>query len=253
MITDASNLERDQMNSMAQEHRIAAGELGAHQVDLPGKPYSLHAGDEIIFSAKYRIPGQQAIKNGITGTIIDTSRDEQRVTIRTNEHEPREIEIDTTKFDELSLSYAVHVNKAQGITAETSGILIGGWQTHRENAYVTVSHAREETKIYISREDLGEMGLDVGAVERLGDKMRHSRAQEASITKKVAERSQQRQHTRERQHATERTGEPEIDDDIRHEREHIHDPVRERIEHATHDRYTTYEQTPDIAIETRDL
>ena len=41
MITDASNAERDQINAMAQERRAAAGELGSHRVELPGKPYGL--------------------------------------------------------------------------------------------------------------------------------------------------------------------------------------------------------------------
>jgi conjugative relaxase-like TrwC/TraI family protein len=192
MLTDASNLERDQMNAMAQERRAAAGELGAHTVQLPGKPYGLAAGDEIIFSAQCRIPGQKRIENGITGTIIDTSREEDKVTIRTNEREPREIHLDTSQFSDLSLSYAAHVHKAQGMTAETSGILIGGWQTDKEHAYVAVSRAREQTQIYVSREDLGEQGFDTGAMERLAEKMKRSRAPEASITKKVAERDTER-------------------------------------------------------------
>jgi AAA domain/TrwC relaxase len=187
MITDASNLERDQMNAIAQERRVRAGELGAHQVDLPGKPYGLRAGDEIIFSAKFPVPGEDRIKNGVTGTVIDASHRKDKVTIRTNEHEPREVQVDTSKFSELALSYAVHVNKGQGITAETSGILIGGWQTDKEHAYVTVSRAREETQIYVSREDLGEHGLDTGAIERLAEKMKRSRAQEATVTKRVAQ------------------------------------------------------------------
>jgi conjugative relaxase-like TrwC/TraI family protein len=206
MITDASNMERDQMNAMAQDRRAQAGELGAHTVELPGKPYGLRAGDEIIFTAKFPVPGEQRIKNGVTGTVIDASRDEPRVTIKTNEHEPREVEVDTAKFSDLSLSYAVHVNKGQGITTETSGVLIGGWQTDKEHAYVTVSRAREQTQIYVSREDLGEQGFDTGAMERLAEKMKRSRAQEATITKKIAERGPERQQATERpqqrEHAT---------------------------------------------------
>ena len=188
MITDASNLERDQMNAMAQERRAAAGELGTHRVQLPGKPYGLAAGDEVIFSAQYRIPGERRVENGIAGTVIDASRDEDKVTIRTNEREPREVRVDTQEFSDLSLGYAVHVHKAQGITAETSGVLIGGWQTDKEHAYVAVSRAREQTQIYVSREDLGEMGLDTGAMERLADRMKRSRTQETTITKNLAER-----------------------------------------------------------------
>ena len=199
MITDASNIERDQMNAMAQDRRAQAGELGAHQVELPGKPYGLRAGDEIIFTAKYPVPGEQRIKNGITATVIDAGRHEDKVTIKTNEHEPRDVEIDTGKFSDLSLNYAMHVNKGQGTTAETSGILIGGWQTDKEHAYVTVSRAREQTQIYVSREDLGEQGFDTGALERLAEKIKRSRAQAATITKNVAERGPERQQTAERE------------------------------------------------------
>lgn len=39
------------------------------------------------------------------------------MTIKTNEQEPREVQIDTQEFSDLSLSYAMHVNKGQGITA----------------------------------------------------------------------------------------------------------------------------------------
>ena len=242
MITDASNMERDQMNAMAQERRAQAGELGARTVELPGKPYGLRAGDEIIFSAKYRVPGQQRIENGITGTVIDTSRDEERVTIRTNEHEPREIDVTTSEFSDLSLSYAVHVNKGQGITAETSGILIGGWQTDKERAYVTVSRAREQTQIYVSREDLGEQGFDTGAMERLAEKMKRSRAQEASITKNIAEhepaRGRSTERTRPREHEAERARprEHDIDDFL--------DPRRKRPRDRSDDDFIARDQ-PD--------
>ena len=91
MITDASNAERDQINAMAQERRAQAGELGSHQVELPGKPYGLRAGDEVIFSAQFHPSGQKRIENGISGTVLDTDRHKDRVTIETHEREPREV------------------------------------------------------------------------------------------------------------------------------------------------------------------
>ncbi len=133
MITDASNSERDQINAMAQERRAKAGELGAHRVTLPEKPYGLASGDEIVFTGQYRIPGEQRVENGITGTILNVHRGESRVTIKTKEREPREVDVDTSEFADISLAYAVHVHKGQGLTAETSGILTGAclWQTDR--------------------------------------------------------------------------------------------------------------------------
>jgi len=193
MITDASNAERDQINAMAQERRAAAGELGSHCVELSGKPYGLRAGDEVIFSAQFQIPGEKRVENGITGTIVDADRDRDRITIETHEREVREVEVDTGQFSDLNLGYAVHVYKAQGITAEASGILTGGWQTDREHVYVALSRAREQTQVYVSREDLGEAGMDTGAIERLAERIRRSGAQEASIAKEADERSAERQ------------------------------------------------------------
>ncbi|HYM45565.1 MAG TPA: hypothetical protein VES65_05315 [Solirubrobacteraceae bacterium] len=141
-----------------------------------------------MFTGQYRIPGQKRVENGITGTILDTSQSEDRVTIKTREREPREVDVNTSEFADISLGYAVHVNKGQGLTAETSGVLTGGWQTDREHAYVAVSRAREQTQVYVSREDLGEQGMDVGALERLAERIERSRAQEATIAKEAAER-----------------------------------------------------------------
>jgi conjugative relaxase-like TrwC/TraI family protein len=244
MLTDASNLERDQINAMAQERRAAAGELGAHRVALPGKPYGLAAGDEIIFSAQYPIPGHGRVENGITGTIIDTSHEHDQVTIKTREREGREVRLDTSEFSDLSLSYAAHVHKAQGITAQTSGILIGGWQTDKEHAYVAVSRAREQTQIHVSREDLGEQGLDTGATERLAEKIKRSRAQQATITKKTLHHDTSRQQTTDRprqpQHAAERGRTGERTRPSERALEDFLDPLRRR----RHDRSDDHDPTP---------
>jgi conjugative relaxase-like TrwC/TraI family protein len=187
MITDSSNEERDRINAMAQQRRAQAGELGAHRVQLPDKPYGLAAGDEVIFTDKYKIKGQKRVENGITGTVAHASPTDQKVTIQTRESPPREVEVDTEKFSDLSLGYAVHIRKGQGMTAETSGILAGGWQTDKEHIYVSLSRARERTDVYITREDLGEQGMDTGAIQRFAERMKRSRAQEASITKQLAQ------------------------------------------------------------------
>ena len=176
MITDSSNVERDEMNALAQDRRAQAGELGSDRVALPGKPYGLAAGDEVIFTDKFRIKRLKRVENGITGTVIHASENEGKVTILTRESPPRKVEVDTQKFSEISLAYAVHIRKGQGLTSETSGILAGGWQTDKEHMYVSLSRARERTDIYISREDLGEQGMDTGAIERLGERMARSRA-----------------------------------------------------------------------------
>jgi ATP-dependent exoDNAse (exonuclease V) alpha subunit len=204
MLTDASNKERDRINAMAQQRRAEAGELGSDRVELPGKPYGLSAGDEVIFTGQLHVPGERRVENGIRGTVLDTDGDADRATIETHERDTREVQVDTREFSDLSLGYAVHVYKGQGITAETSGILTGGWQTDRERSYVALSRAREQTQIYVAREDLGEAGMDTGAIERLAERMRRSGTQEATIGREVEERDAESRRELERRIEQER-------------------------------------------------
>ncbi len=188
MLTDASNVELDRINALAQERRAQAGELGAQSVALPDRPYGLSAGDEVIFTAALHEPGQPRVENGTLGTVTCVAED-SRLSIASKGSHEREVEVDAKEFNDLRLAYAQHVYKAQGQTVDRALVLTGGWQTDRERAYVAVSRAQERTDIYVSREDLGEQGMDEGAIERLGEAMAESHAQEPSIaTEAVHER-----------------------------------------------------------------
>ena len=186
MLTDASNAELDRINAQAQERRAEAGELGAERVQLPDSPYGLAAGDEVIFTASLPQPGSPRVENGTLGTVIDTE-EESRLTIQTDGAHEREVEVSTEKFSDVRLAYAQHVYKAQGATVQQAFVLTGGWQTDRERSYVALSRAQERTDIYVSREDLGEQGMDAGAIERLGEAMSESNAKHASIATPAAE------------------------------------------------------------------
>jgi conjugative relaxase-like TrwC/TraI family protein len=186
MLTDASNVELDRINALAQERRAAAGELGAHSVQLPGAPYGLSAGDEVIFSAPLSQPGQSRVENGTLGTVTSVSG-EDRVSIETKGAQQREVQLSAEEFGEIRLAYAQHLYKAQGHTVDRSFVLTGGWQTDRERAYVALTRAQERTDIYVSREDLGEQRMDAATIERLGEAMTESRAQTASVATPVAQ------------------------------------------------------------------
>lgn len=191
MLTDASNVELDRINALAQERRAQAGELGAHTVDLPDRPYGMAGGDEVIFTAALHQPGQPRVENGTLGTV--TEADQQNcLSIDTKGTHEREVQLGTDESSALRLAYAQHVYKAQGRTVDRAFVLTGGWQTDRERAYVALTRAQERTDIYVSRDDLGEQGMDVGALERLGEVMAASHAEEASIaTPVIAERESQ--------------------------------------------------------------
>jgi ATP-dependent exoDNAse (exonuclease V) alpha subunit len=186
ILTDASNVELDRINALAQEHRANANELGAKRVDLPDRPYGLASGDEVIFTKPLLVPGERRVENGTLGTVLEANSEDNGLTVKTHGAHEREVSVDTSEFKDMRLAYAQHVYKAQGLTAQHAFVLTGGWQTDREHAYVAVSRAQERTDIYVSREDLGEQGMDAGAIERLGEAMAESHAQQASIT--VSER-----------------------------------------------------------------
>jgi conjugative relaxase-like TrwC/TraI family protein len=183
MITDASNHEIDRLNQQAQEQRELADELGDQRVQLPDRPYGLAQGDEVLFASQHRVPGGRRVENGTRAQVVEVDQQANAVRVRTEEQPPREVAVNTEELDELRLSYAQHVYKAQGLTADRALVLTGGWQTDRERAYVALSRARERTDIYTAREDLGHQGIDGDAIDRLAQRISASHAQQASVTR----------------------------------------------------------------------
>lgn len=107
------------------------------------------------------------MENGTLGEVPGVNEHEHRVELRTAEPQPRDVSFDAREFSDVRLAYAQHLYKAQGATVDRALLLTGGWQTDRERAYVGLTRARERTDVYVSREDLGEQGLDPGAITRL--------------------------------------------------------------------------------------
>ena len=184
MLTDASNEELDKLNKHAQEYRDREGELGNDRADLPDAPYQLATGDQIIFTKPHYQPGKDRVENGTLGTIKDI-QDESKLKIDTHGANEREVAVDTKEFADIKLGYAQHVYKAQGLTANNALTLIGGWHTDKERAYVALTRAREQTNIYVSKQDLGTQGMNPEAIERLAEKIEQSKAQEASIAREA--------------------------------------------------------------------
>ena len=188
MLTDSSNDELDRLNKLAQDRRAAAGELGYRRARLPDRPYDLAAGDEVILTGQLRQPGEERVENGTRGTVQSVDERSNRVVMRTDEPQPRDVAFSTREFRDVRLAYAQHVYKAQGLTTDRALVLTGGWQSDRERAYVALSRARERTDVYVSREDLGEDGTDADLIGRLADRVSVSHAQQASVTRDPVER-----------------------------------------------------------------
>ena len=178
LIADASNQEIDRLNARAQHLRAERGELGHHEIPLPGVHYGLREGDLIAFTTQHRPRGQPRVENGTRGQV--SAIHERGVTI-TIDGSQRRVQLAGEDLDSLRLAYAQHVYRQQGATVERSVVLTGGWQTSKETAYVEATRARHGTTWFIARDDLGNEGQDAARITRLAQKMCNSRAQTPSL------------------------------------------------------------------------
>ncbi len=134
-------------------------ELGAAHAQLPDRPYSLAAGDEVIFTAALDQPAAPRVR-----TVVSVDG-RSEIAVQTRGAYEQEIHVDTAEFHDMRLAYAQHVYKA---TADRALVLTGGWQTDGEQAYVASPCAGAHRYLRLAR-DLGEEGLDTGAIERLAN------------------------------------------------------------------------------------
>ena len=160
--------EIDRLNARAQHLRAERGELGDHEIPLPGVHYGLREGDLIAFTAQHRPSAQPRVENGTRGQV--SAIHERSVTV-TIDGSQRRVQLAGEDVESLRLAYAQHVYRQQGATVERSVVLTGGWQTSKETAYVEATRARHGTTWFIAREDLGEEGQDAGRITRLAQKM----------------------------------------------------------------------------------
>ncbi len=178
LIADASNQEIDRLNARAQHLRAQRGELGHHEIPLPGVHYGLREGDLIAFTTQHRPPAQPRVENGTRGQV--SSIHQQGVTI-TLDGTRRKVQLADEDLASLRLAYAQHIYRQQGATFERSVVLTGGWQTSKETAYVEATRSRHGTDWFIARDDLGEEGQDAERIMRLAQRMTNSRAQVPSL------------------------------------------------------------------------
>jgi conjugative relaxase-like TrwC/TraI family protein len=180
MVTDTSNVERDQLNELAQARRLEAEELGAEAMTLSNGP-RLHVGDRVLFNAIYRpgIRGVRRVENGTPAVVagVNEGRGEVEVELSEPRRRPRRLVLGADA--PVDLGYARHVVKAQGVTAEDTDLAVSRHTSHNE-LYVMATRARNGARVHAIVAELAE-GLEM-APEQL-------RAAVESIEAGVSERS----------------------------------------------------------------
>jgi conjugative relaxase-like TrwC/TraI family protein len=77
VLAQTSNDHLDELNARYQAIRHQHGELGVDTIPAPGRPYSLHAGDEVQIRRTINHPDHGPLRNGTTALIRDIDPDDR--------------------------------------------------------------------------------------------------------------------------------------------------------------------------------
>ena len=153
VIAQTSNDHLDELNARAQAIRHQAGELDPASLPVAGRPYRLHAGDEIQLRATIPHPEHGQLRNGTTATITEIDQRTETAILRLSDS--REITLTRDQLDQAQarLAYVQHPFPAQGLTSDSTHVIVAEHPT-REGSYVALTRARHHTHIYASNENL---------------------------------------------------------------------------------------------------
>lgn len=153
VVCQTSNDQLDALNARAQALRVQDRDLGEQAVPLRGRPYGLHAGDELVLRAPTVHPELGAVRNGSRGRVIDVTDNGNSATVRLSDGREgvwARAQLDAGK---ARLGYVSHSFPAQGQTADR-GHLIADRLADAQGTYVALTRAREQTRIYASTQRL---------------------------------------------------------------------------------------------------
>jgi conjugative relaxase-like TrwC/TraI family protein len=147
VIAQTSNEHLDELNARAQAIRIQQGQLGRETLPVPGRPYALHAGDEIQIRRTIPHPDHGRLRNGTAAHIADIDPAARTVTLELADERKVTLDGDQVARADVRLAYVQHPFPAQGQTTDTAQLIIAEHAT-REGSYVALTRARERTQIH---------------------------------------------------------------------------------------------------------
>jgi hypothetical protein len=200
MIVHGSNADVDDVNRLAQERRIDAGELRGESTPAPVGGYRFYCNDVVVLTqAAYR-PSDRApqVMNGQIGIVqgIDPERGLVTVCIKEPGLDAREVTFDVSemggtvprgqaKLPLLKLAYARHPNPMQGATLSAVATLGGHWSQGKEATYVADTRGRFILKVFLSRDAYGSGVREEICWKRFAEQITTVRSRSASIASPV--------------------------------------------------------------------
>jgi AAA domain/TrwC relaxase len=147
VIAQTSNEHLDELNARAQAIRHQHDQLGPEALQVPGRPYALHPGDEVQIRRTIPHPEHGWLRNGTTAQIIDIDPDGRTVSLRLPDRHEVTLEARQAARADLRLAYVQHPFPAQGQTTDTAHLIIGE-HASQEGSYVALTRAREQTHLH---------------------------------------------------------------------------------------------------------
>lgn len=148
VIFAATNQEAALLNRAAQRERKLKGQLGDLWVTVHGE--EIRANDRVVFTKNSATYG---VVNGMTGTVLLVEPLTRNVVVKLDHGKTTTIPL--YRYDHLDLGYALTTHKGQGMTVENAYVLMGGAMQDREMAYVQVSRARGDTRLFVDKHEAG--------------------------------------------------------------------------------------------------
>jgi len=149
LIVAGENREAVILNRLAQEERRQARQLGSKSVEVGGE--RIHEGDRILFTKNSNIFG---VKNGHLATVDFLG--ETRNTLSARLDDGRRVTVPLGRYQDVKLGYAITTHKGQGLTVDNAFVLLGGAMQDLHLSYVQLSRARQEARLYTTKEEAGE-------------------------------------------------------------------------------------------------
>ncbi len=186
LILSSTNRQAATLNRLCQQERQRRGELGLKSVTVRDGA-EVHEGDRVLFTRNDKLVG---VHNGDLATVLKVttvggngSRGEL-VTVNLDSGELRTVVLSRYDRNNITLGYCVTTHKAQGATVDSAFIFSYGTMTDAQMAYVQASRARNETRIYTTKDEAGPELSDLAeAMSRSRKKtMAHDATEEASTS-----------------------------------------------------------------------
>lgn len=185
--------EATQINAGIQERRKASLQLGSQSIVLPNGERVFENDRIMVTKNDYQLD----VRNGLLGTVVGIEQgawrtEKPKLEVRLDGQQEQgffstqsgTVLIDLAKYSDVQLGYAATTHKIQGITVDSSYVLLGESMLNKEMAFTQLTRASLSTTIYGAEAQYGN------TLEQLASRLSFSTAKDLAHDHKVVIQSE---------------------------------------------------------------